>query len=115
MIQAVIQSAMMSGLTDRVRTVLRAAFSRALSPVEVRDAVVESGFNVPPGRSNFMAEIHTILKRLETQGDITSTDTEQGKKYCHVFRLGKGALVVAEVPDLAEPPKPDPAESLKEK
>jgi hypothetical protein len=55
-----------TGFTDAVRRALQAAGKRGLTPVEVRDALVESGVDLS-GYSNPLAVIHTTLKRLVTR------------------------------------------------
>jgi hypothetical protein len=68
------------GLTDRVRMVFRTTTKLAVSPTEIRDAVVSGGFDF--GSSpNPMAAIHTIIKRLKESGEITEIPTSEGKKY----------------------------------
>ncbi|MDQ2945015.1 MAG: hypothetical protein M3Y27_03590 [Acidobacteriota bacterium] len=69
------------GLTDRIRAILKANPDRELSPIEVRDLLLQTGFN-PEGRSNHMAEIHLVLKRI-TEGNrrITKRETESGTLY----------------------------------
>jgi hypothetical protein len=51
------------GLTEAVRRTLQASTERGVTPVEVRDALANSGFDLS-AYSNPLAAIHTILKRL---------------------------------------------------
>ena len=51
-----------AGFTDAIRTVLRASVE-ALTPRQVRDQLVASGFPLSE-YSNPLASIHTVLKRL---------------------------------------------------
>ena len=52
------------GMTERIRKILTACPRREFTPVEVRDVLGATGFDVKD-RSNAMAEIHTVLKRIE--------------------------------------------------
>src|ERR1700733_7546935 len=45
------------GLTDRIRTVLFKTSPLGITPVSMRDAVIQGGFELGE-RSNFLAEIH---------------------------------------------------------
>jgi hypothetical protein len=56
------------GLTDAIRGVLMAA-DRPLEPTEVRDLIVRNGFSLS-GRSNAMANIHQVLRRLVSQSEV---------------------------------------------
>jgi len=51
------------GLTDAVRRTLQASTAKGMTPVEVRDALDNSGFDLS-GYDNALASIHTTLKRL---------------------------------------------------
>jgi hypothetical protein len=57
------------GLTDAIRYVFGKAKPQPLGPTEVKDALVESGYDVSD-YSNVMASIHTIIKRLLKKGEI---------------------------------------------
>jgi hypothetical protein len=69
------------GLTDKIRELLRASFPGAAAPTAIRDLLVSTRQIDPTGRSNFMAEIHNILKRLVTQGDVIEVNLNGAKAY----------------------------------
>jgi hypothetical protein len=52
-----------AGMTERILAILKAGNNFEMTPTQVRDRLVETGFKLQ-GRSNPMAEIHTVLKRL---------------------------------------------------
>jgi hypothetical protein len=55
-------------LTDSCHAVV-AASDRAMSPKDIRDALIDSGYEL--GRySNVLASIHTVLKRLAQSGRV---------------------------------------------
>jgi hypothetical protein len=89
------------GLTDRIRAVLSRTSPFGITPVAVRDAVIQGGFELGE-RSNFIAEIHNVLKRLVMQGEVEEiTTNKSGKMYRP--RRASGSLK-----DLGNP-KPVPA------
>jgi len=65
-----------SGLTDAIRRVLRAAGKRGLTPVQTREALTYSGFDLT-GYSNPLSAIHTILKRLVTSSEAKAIDGDE--------------------------------------
>jgi hypothetical protein len=65
------------GLTFRIRAALRAQPKEYFTPVEVRDLVEASGFDLA-GRSNVMAEVHQILKRIGADPQFVSKTHEDG-------------------------------------
>ncbi|MGA2147631.1 MAG: hypothetical protein ABSH49_22010 [Bryobacteraceae bacterium] len=77
------------GMTPRIRAILRANEGIHLYPAQVRDLLLETGFKAE-GRSNLMAEIHQVLKRIKqaSRGKVTSRDTEVGTAY--KFEYGPG-------------------------
>jgi hypothetical protein len=52
-----------SGMTDAIRNVLRRSLG-PLTPTQVRDKLVESGFAFVENHSNLLANVHVVLKRL---------------------------------------------------
>ena len=81
-----------AGLTDKIRELLRASFPAAIAPTAIRDMLVSTGQITPPPseRSNFLAEIHNVLKRLVTQGDAVEVLRNGGKAYHAVPTSGVG-------------------------
>jgi hypothetical protein len=69
-----------TGMTERIRAILRANKDTVMTPTDVRDALVETGFSVE-GRSNVMAEIHTILKRLVSKNRRIKVTEKDGAAY----------------------------------
>jgi len=66
------------GLTDAVRSVLRASVA-GLTPVEVRDRLGSFGIDLAV-YSNPLASIHIVLKRLTTGGELWSYRAPGGKQ-----------------------------------
>jgi hypothetical protein len=71
---------MADGLTHRIRKVLRSHAGQPLTPVDVRDLIVASGFDLS-GKSNAMAEIHQILKRIVSDPQFVTFTTLNGTVY----------------------------------
>jgi hypothetical protein len=68
-----------SGLTDGVRTVLRAT-DTCKTPMEIRDGLLRLGYDLS-GYSNVLASIHTILGRLRDSGEVKKVvSTRRGGK-----------------------------------
>jgi phage shock protein A len=59
-----------SNLTEAVREIMRASPDR-LAPTEIRNALEKAGYNTLKHK-NLMASIHTCLKRLEAQEEVSS-------------------------------------------
>lgn len=57
------------GITNAIRTALRAAGSKGLTPVEVRSSLSRLSFPIHE-YSNVMSSIHTVLKRLCQSGQV---------------------------------------------
>jgi hypothetical protein len=76
------------GMTDRVKAILQSQPNKWLSPTEVRDAVVESGFDLAD-RSNAMSEIHLTLKRLSEghKNRVVADEAEEGAIYAYCPKL----------------------------
>jgi cob(I)alamin adenosyltransferase len=66
-----------TGLTDALRTVLRAA-ERPLSAPEIRKRLEEIGFDVA-SYQNFLATLYLTLERLKKQGEVNQ-EKHAGKK-----------------------------------
>jgi predicted nuclease with TOPRIM domain len=58
------------GLTDAIRQVLSSHEEANLSPVFIRDRLADVGFDIKTHK-NILASIHTVLKRLQRQGEVT--------------------------------------------
>jgi len=59
----------LGGLTDSIRTALRAAGTRGLTPAEIRTRLIQLYFPVN-GYKNFRASLSTVLKRLVRAGEV---------------------------------------------
>ena len=63
------------GFTDTIRDLFRAAYPKGLTPKQLREKLVEVGFDLD-GQANPMASIHSVLRRLclrdeiEEHGDV---------------------------------------------
>ncbi|MBZ5608147.1 MAG: hypothetical protein LAP38_07815 [Acidobacteriia bacterium] len=70
------------GMTQRIRSILKANAGQEFSPPQIRDMVAETGFNLE-GRSNPLSEVHMVLKRLaaRTKEHVTAHETEAGTLY----------------------------------
>jgi len=66
------------GLTQAIRHVIGASFF-AMTPPEIRDALVEEGFD-PAKYSNMLTVIHNTLLRLERQGEIHREQNLRGAR-----------------------------------
>src|ERR1019366_1147493 len=65
----VLPRALNDGMTARIYEILVTNGDREFSPTEIRDLLVAGGFSLD-GRSNPMAEIHQVLKRLAKNEDL---------------------------------------------
>ena len=82
------------GLTDACRMVLR--HGQPMTPVEVRDRLLAVGIDVSK-YANDLAAVHTILKRLNSSGELRFILREQGK---HQYAWNRPATPVALTPDI---------------
>jgi hypothetical protein len=57
------------GIIKAVRAVLHGAHRKRLQPPDVRDILLESGFQ---NSKNFLPEIHAALRRLASRGELTA-------------------------------------------
>ena len=58
---------LVTGITDAIRTIVRSA-EKPLFPVEIAMRIERLGI---PAQKNMLVSVHTILKRLAIQGDVT--------------------------------------------
>ena len=68
------------GLTDAIRNVLYAHEESYLSPVFIRDRLPDIGFDIKTHK-NILASIHTVLKRLQRQGEAAPLIKEGRTSY----------------------------------
>jgi len=84
------------GLTDATRLVMRSGVP--LTPVEVRDRLRGIGFDVSR-YSNDLAAVHTILKRLNENGELRFIPHQPGK---HQYVLNRPVLPVVLTKDIVK-------------
>jgi hypothetical protein len=72
------------GLTDAIRLVMRGGVP--MTPIEVRDRLKGIGFDVSK-YANDLAAVHTILKRLNDNGELRFIPREPGKHQYTVNRM----------------------------
>lgn len=65
------------GLTNSIRVAIKAS-TGPLEPTEVRDTILHKGFDLS-GRSNAMANIHQVLRRLVAQREVREVTRGDGK------------------------------------
>jgi hypothetical protein len=63
-----------TGLSDAVREVLKTSDS-FISPVFIRDFLRDNGYEISKYK-NALASIHTVLKRLRSQGEVFDSNRE---------------------------------------
>jgi hypothetical protein len=73
-----------SGLSEAVVRVLR--FDTAMSAVEVRDALIKSGYDLS-SHSNALASVHTTLRRLADSGRIVKRDDGERTLYRRSYKV----------------------------
>ena len=78
------ESSVPLGLTDAVRIVMRGGLP--MTPIEVRDRLTAIGFDVSK-YANDLAAVHTILKRLNENGELRFIPREPGKHQYILNRL----------------------------
>ena len=71
-----------AGFTDSIREIFRTHVN-GLTPIQVRDKLLELGFDLN-SQSNPMASIHSVIRRLESAGEIEERRNLEGEK---TFRL----------------------------
>jgi len=59
----------LGGLTDVVRSALRAGGPRGLTPIEIRTRLIQLSFPTNEYK-NFMASLHSVLNRLVDAGEV---------------------------------------------
>ena len=82
------------GLTDACRMVLRNG--HPMTPVEVRDRLLAIGIDVSK-YANDLAAVHTILKRLNSSGELRFIPREPGK---HQYAWNRPTTPLALTPDI---------------
>ena len=68
-----------TSLNEAVRFALQTSKS-AMSPVEVREALRSLGFNLDKYKTDFLATLHTVLKRLHARREVDVEALPDGKK-----------------------------------
>jgi hypothetical protein len=58
-----------AGFTDTIREAFRTAYPKGLTPIKLRDRLVDIGFDLD-AQSNPMASIHSVVRRLLLGGEI---------------------------------------------
>jgi hypothetical protein len=66
------------GLNDAVRFVLQTSH-KPLTPVEVRERLYSLGFDIAKYKTDFLATLHTVLKRLNTRREVDVVQFADGK------------------------------------
>ena len=96
-----------ASLTDAIRRIFSETTEPMLTPVEVRNALLEMGVKLTKYKQP-MVPIHNTLKRLETQGELVPfrDDTGDLRGYRWVSPLARAVAEVGFVGGL-----PGPAES----
>lgn len=86
------------GFTDAIREVFRMYDESQFSPVQIRDELQETGFDIKKYK-NVLASIHSILKRLKARNEITE-GTRDGKV---VYKCNPRGMPPAPSNDDADP------------
>ena len=84
------------GLTDAIRIVMRSGVP--MTPVEIRDRLNAIGFDVSK-YVNDLAAVHTILKRLNDNGELRFIPREAGK---HQYTLNRAAVPIVLSKDIVK-------------
>lgn len=82
------------GFTDAIREVFRASLGIVLTPVGVRNALKDRGFKLESYK-NPLASIHTILKRLEKQGELVGLHDDEDNPTGYAMLPKTGAEIDA--------------------
>jgi hypothetical protein len=82
------------GLTDAIRLVMRGGVP--MTPIEVRDRLQGIGFDVSK-YANDLAAVHTILKRLNENGELRFIPRQPGK---HQYMLNRMRVPVVLTKDV---------------
>ena len=61
------------GITEGIREILRAAYPNKLNPVEIKDKLKAAGQDLSEHK-NVMASVHSALKRMLENKEITTSD-----------------------------------------
>lgn len=84
------------GLTDGIRIVMRAGVP--MTPIEVRDRLKSIGFDVSK-YVNDLAAVHTILKRLNDNGELRFIPRQAGS---HQYVLNRAAVPIVLTKDIVK-------------
>lgn len=68
-----------SSLSDAVRFALQTT-NQAMSPAEVREVLRSLGFDLGKYKTDFLATLHTVLKRLHAHREVDIAVLDGGKK-----------------------------------
>jgi hypothetical protein len=95
------------GLSDAIRLAFKSVLPASLTPMEVRDKLKESGFNLDKYASE-LPPIHNTIMRLLKQGEIEEdVPRREGKAYKWVSSLKRALLdmePLGRLSDMASPP-----------
>jgi|SRR5579859_1216852 hypothetical protein len=92
-------------LADSIRSLLLKIFPKAMTAIEVRNALEESGFNFDDF-SNSLSACHAALKRMLTEDQVATEVTKDAKTaYKHVIKMTPPPKFkdVASLYDMANP------------
>jgi len=88
------------GLTDAIRVAMTdVPGNQAVTAQDVRLRLESRGFNTRR-YGNLLASIHTVLKRLQTKGEISLATIADGKP---AYRWGKAPISVSKAPAPIKP------------
>ncbi len=80
------------GMTENIREILQAAYPKNLSPVEIKEQLKSRGQDLSQHK-NMMASIHSALKRMLENKEITTSDEGLSygwrRKYIRRYRRGR--------------------------
>jgi len=79
-----------AGMTEAIYKVLESQPQKLLTPMQVRDALVASGFKLP--KNNPMASVHTVLKRLATSREQIR-QSSNGRETAYFFQAPEMGLL----------------------
>jgi hypothetical protein len=68
-----------TGLSNAVKFALQTT-NQAMSPVEVRETLRSLGFDISKYKTDFLATLHTVLKRLHVQRHVDVIEGDEGRK-----------------------------------
>jgi hypothetical protein len=101
------------GLSDAIRLAFKSVLPASLTPMEVRDKLKESGFNLDKYASE-LPPIHNTIMRLLKQGEIEEdVPRREGKAYKWVSSLKRALLEMEPLGKLSDMASPPTREQLK--